>query len=90
MKKRVQALFSGRVQGVGFRFTAERLARGFPVAGYVRNLPHGDVEVVSEGEEKSVQEFLAALRETFGANIRDMETHWSEALSEFKGFGIKF
>lgn len=90
MKKRLQAIFSGSVQGVGFRFTAERLARRFPVAGYVRNLQNGKVEVVAEGEEKSVQEFLAAIREAFNGHIQGVEPHWTEAADEFNGFGVRF
>lgn len=78
------------MQGVGFRFTAERLARRFPVTGFVRNLPNGKVELVAEGEERTLQEFLAAVREVFRDYIRDVETEWTAATSEFKGFGIRF
>ena len=49
---RRRVYFSGRVQGVGFRFTCQSLARGFEVAGYVRNLPDGRVELVAEGESR--------------------------------------
>ena len=90
VKKRLHTIFSGAVQGVGFRFTTERIARRFPVTGFVRNLPEGKVEVVAEGEEVSVQEFVAGLREAFSESIQGVETEWSEAAGEFKGFGIKF
>jgi acylphosphatase len=53
--------YSGSVQGVGFRYTTRRLAHGFPVAGFVRNLPDGDVEIVAEGEASDVEAFLAAV-----------------------------
>ena len=53
--------YAGRVQGVGFRYTAQQLAEGFPVAGYVRNLPTGEVELVAEGESDAVEAFLAAV-----------------------------
>ena len=49
-RERRRVVFSGRVQGVGFRFTCQSLARGFDVAGYVRNLADGRVELVAEGE----------------------------------------
>ena len=88
--KRLQAFFSGSVQGVGFRYTAERIARKFPVTGYVKNLPNGGVEIAAEGEQKSVGEFLAQVREAFHTHIYDVKTSWSEATGEFKGFGIKF
>lgn len=88
--KRLRAQFSGSVQGVGFRFTAERLARRFPVTGFVRNLANGKVELVAEGEEQTLQEFLAAVRQAFRDDIRDVAAEWAAATAEFKGFGIKF
>jgi acylphosphatase len=56
-----RVLYSGRVQGVGFRYTAQGLAASRPVAGYVRNLPSGQVELVAEGESEVVQDFLDAV-----------------------------
>jgi acylphosphatase len=53
--------YSGRVQGVGFRYTTRSLADRFAVAGYVRNLANGEVELVAEGEADEVERFLAAL-----------------------------
>lgn len=53
--------YGGHVQGVGFRYTTRGLAEGFPVTGYVRNLPGGDVEVVVQGESDQVEAFLASL-----------------------------
>ncbi len=90
-QKRLQAFFSGMVQGVGFRFTAERLARRFPVTGFVRNLDDGRLEVVAEGEEEKLVEFLTAIRESGVKNyIRDVEVHWSKAEECFKSFSIAF
>jgi acylphosphatase len=68
-RERVRVHYSGRVQGVGFRFTAERLARGFAVAGYVRNMPDGRVELVAEGEPDEVDAFLAAVRSEMGGKV---------------------
>jgi acylphosphatase len=61
--------YSGQVQGVGFRYTAERLAEGYPVSGYVRNLPGGDVELVAEGPAADVEAFLAALAQRMAGYI---------------------
>lgn len=44
----------GRVQGVGFRFFAQEAASRDGIAGWVRNLPDGSVEVVAEGEAEAV------------------------------------
>ena len=89
--KRMQVFFSGTVQGVGFRFTAERLARRFPITGFARNLEDGRVEVTAEGAEPGLVEFLAAIRESGMKDyIRDVEAHWSEADKCFKGFSIAY
>jgi acylphosphatase len=61
MAVRKRVLYSGNVQGVGFRYTARALAESFDVAGFVRNLPSGDVELVAEGPEDQVEAFLAAV-----------------------------
>ena len=77
------------VQGVGFRFTTERIARHFDVTGYIRNLPNGKVEAVAEGEEEILKDFLNAVCESpMGSYIRDVQTEWSEAQGKFKVFGI--
>ncbi len=89
--KRMQVFFSGTVQGVGFRFTAERLARRFQVTGFVRNLDDGRVEVVAEGEEDELTGLLQAVRESgMKYYIRDAEVHWSEAHETFTGFKITY
>jgi acylphosphatase len=64
--------YSGRVQGVGFRFTAYRVSRGFDVAGYVRNLPDGRVELVAEGAPAELDAFVRAVRDAMDPYIRDM------------------
>jgi acylphosphatase len=58
-----RVLYSGRVQGVGFRYTTQGLAAGYAVVGYVRNLAGGEVELVAEGEADVVAAFLAAVTE---------------------------
>ena len=78
--------FSGRVQGVGFRYTAHRLAAGKAVTGYVRNLPDGRVEAVIEGEPPAIDALLAAIRQYFDDNIADVQTVVSPATGEFIGF----
>ncbi|MFZ4483729.1 MAG: acylphosphatase [Chthoniobacterales bacterium] len=64
MGRTVQVFYEGRVQGVGFRYGTRRVAAGFDVAGYVRNLPDGRVELVASGEAAEVEAFLQALRES--------------------------
>ena len=68
--ERRRVYFSGRVQGVGFRYTAERIAKGFKVRGYVRNLPDGRVELVMECEPSTLDAFLQAIRSEMGGKIQ--------------------
>lgn len=67
-----RVLYSGRVQGVGFRYTTQRLAGNYTVGGYVKNLPNGDVELVAEGPADQVDAFLDAI-------ARRMEDHIKHA-----------
>ena len=64
-----RVLYSGRVQGVGFRFTALEIAQGYAVAGHVRNLPTGEVELVAEGAVDQVDAFLKAVAGRMAGNI---------------------
>ena len=59
-----QVFYEGRVQGVGFRFTVKQLARGYDVAGWVRNLDDGRVELQCSGEHGEVEAFLSAVVES--------------------------
>ena len=63
--------YSGRVQGVGFRYTACGLVEGLTVQGYVRNLPDGRVELWAEGEEQVVGEFLDSVARRLAAAIKE-------------------
>ena len=60
-----RAVVSGRVQGVGFRFFAERAAREAGVKGWVRNRPDGTVETLVEGEQAAVDGYLDRLRASY-------------------------
>lgn len=78
------------MQGVGFRYTIERMAQRFPVTGFVKNLPAGRVELTAEGEEESLREFLAEIRKTFHSSIRDVDIQWGKATGEYNSFTIRF
>jgi acylphosphatase len=81
--------YSGRVQGVGFRYTTQSIAHRYAVTGYVRNQPDGRVELVAEGEPHELDSFLAEVRERFFGNIRDERADVQPATSEFTGFNIR-
>ena len=90
MKKRVHVYYSGRVQGVGFRFTAEETARSMGVVGWIKNLRDGRVEMIAEGEEKLLTEFLDAIRTGAMRNfIKDVYISWSASMENCSDFEIR-
>ena len=62
-------IYSGRVQGVGFRYTTANLAKRFDVAGYVQNLDDGKVRLDMQGSADQVDGLIAAVAETMARNI---------------------
>lgn len=89
MRKRIVALVSGRVQGVGYRAFVLRYARALGLDGSVRNLPSGQVEVIAEGEEPQLQQLLTLLRQgPPAARVTDVTVQWGEATGASSGFRI--
>jgi acylphosphatase len=81
--------YSGRVQGVGFRYTAKTVATGFELTGSIRNLPDGRVELIAEGVRSELDAFRAALQDAGLAGfIRDEQVSWGNIKNEFRGFEI--
>lgn len=81
--------FSGRVQGVGFRYQTLQTAREFVVAGYVQNLPDGRVRLEVEGEEGEVGDFVVAVEERMTGYIRNAERATGRRAPQFQGFTIR-
>jgi acylphosphatase len=88
--ERQVVIFSGRVQGVGFRYVTLRLAARYRVTGFVRNLHDGRVEMVVEGAKAETQQLVADIRERMGAHIQSLDVHRSAATGEFEDFQIRF
>jgi len=88
-EQRSSVEYSGRVQGVGFRYTTRSIARRYDVTGYVRNLPDGRVELVAEGQPQELDAFLGEIRERFLGNIRDERRDVQPATGEFTDFEIR-
>lgn len=83
-----RVIYSGDVQGVGFRYTARSIAGGYRVAGFVRNLRDGSVELAVEGEPDQVEAFLAGLAKRMSGNIRRTDVQ-DEAAQGYHGFEIR-
>jgi acylphosphatase len=85
---RVHVLFFGRVQGVGFRYTARALAERHRVVGFVRNLSDGRVELEAEGSVSEVEAYLEELRRTFGRSIHDSDVRRLTPTGEYRRFAV--
>jgi len=90
MKKRIHVYYSGRVQGVGFRFTIEKLSQQLNLTGWVKNLPDGRVETICEGSEEDLSLFLEKVKKIMGEYVARESVDWTPATGGFKSFDIAF
>jgi acylphosphatase len=86
---RRQVRYAGRVQGVGFRYTAQNIALQYNVHGYVRNLPDGRVELVMEGSEAEMDQVTSRIAEKMSGFIKDTIVQNAPATGEFPQFTIR-
>jgi acylphosphatase len=85
----MQILYSGAVQGVGFRYSVKSVASGFEVTGTVRNLVDGRVELLAEGVKDELDAFRLGIRDSGLEHfIQKEDVIWNEAKNEFRGFEI--
>ena len=82
--------FSGRVQGVGFRYTTARVARQRGLTGWVKNLADGRVEAVFAGSQLAIDRCLTDLRSHFGENISDIQQRSLEGQQAYEEFEIRY
>lgn len=66
MKWELHAIVKGKVQGVGFRWTVVDHAERFGLTGTVQNLSNGSVEIIAQGSDENLKQFLAAIQESPG------------------------
>ncbi len=86
----LQVFFEGNVQGVGFRWSVKRVAMGFEVVGWVRNLPGGRVELQASGEEPEVRAFIEAIGQSeLRAHIRNQRESIMAEPPSARGFEIR-
>ncbi len=83
-------LFSGRVQGVGFRYSTKRIASGFDVTGWIKNLPDGRVELLAQAlEADELDAFLEDIQQSsLGSHIKQREVNAIAAEPNLRGFSI--
>ena len=88
--QRRELCYVGNVQGVGFRFTARRLAQGYRVAGFVRNLRDGRVQLAVEGQPQEIDAFLSDLQARMRGYIREVTESKMHPTGELADFEIRF
>ena len=88
---RAHLFYSGRVQGVGFRYTAERLALDLSLTGWVKNLPDNRVELVCEGPKQKIELLMERIQESsLGPHIQKVACEWETPTNEFDDFRVEF
>ena len=88
---RARVFYGGRVQGIGFRYTAEKLAMDLRLVGWVKNLPDGRVELVCEGPKEKIELLLEKIQQSsLGPHIKKVTCAWEKPTGEFKDFHIDF
>ena len=85
-----RVLYSGRVQGVGFRYTANRIAQGYAVTGFVRNLADGRVEVFAEGPPAELNRVLDEIAAAMAGYIDDTDVQRGPASGKYSSFEVAY
>ncbi len=85
-----RAIFEGRVQGVGFRFSVKEIAQGFDVVGWVANLPDGRVQLEVQGAAEEVEQFLEAILQSYlRSHIHRQSIQVTDPVESLRGFEIR-
>lgn len=89
--RRAEILVTGRVQGVGYRYSAIIRATQDGLVGWVRNTRGGDVEMVAEGPPAGVEAFIEWCRRgPSAARVDDVSVVWGEPTGEFTSFDVRY
>ena len=88
---RLHLLFSGRVQGVGFRAFVAQHAKQIGICGWVRNVGRRQVEVLAEGTRADLEDFLQAVREGPSVSqVEDVKVEWGDTQEKFNSFKVRW
>lgn len=91
MKKHVTLKITGLVHGIGYRYTSKKEAKKRGIVGYVTNLSDGSVELVAEGEEQTLKDFIIWCYNGVGlATVQTIEDTWADSAGKYNDFVIKF
>ena len=82
--------YSGTVQGIGFRYTVQRFAKGLDLTGWVKNLNDGRVEILVEGKKELIEELIKNVNKYFEGYIRDHNESYQPSEGNFRDFQITY
>ena len=85
-----RVLYRGRVQGVGFRYTARQIGQRHAVTGFVKNLPDGRVELIIEGPRDETQKTLDEIAEAMSDYIHDQQVQTGQPSGKYKSFDVAY
>ena len=89
MKKGVHLIVSGMVQGVGFRYYVHHAARRHYLNGWVKNMHDGRVEVLAEGDERELGEFIQEVKKgSRFSTVEEVSVDWQTCTNKFRNFQI--
>ena len=88
--KSLRVIYSGRVQGVGFRYTTCNISGRYDVSGYVKNLPDGTVEAVVTGPAGEVSDFMAEVAEAMRGYIAECRSEPYVSEETFRRFRVRY
>ncbi|MHC4217059.1 MAG: acylphosphatase [Planctomycetota bacterium] len=89
-RSRYDITFTGRVQGVNFRWTTCRVAGRYDVKGWVRNERDGSVRCVAEGEPGELEAFVKAVEDAMSGYVKDTRVTTADAAGDLRGFDIRY
>lgn len=87
---RANIIFSGTVQGVGFRFTVQRYAVRLGIKGWVKNLPNGSVELLVDGSRQTIDELCRNVEDDFHGYIENKDIKTMLGEERFENFRITY
>ena len=91
MNKGIFLKIYGRVQLVMYRDSARRQAKKLDLVGWVMNKSDGTVELIAEGKEESLKQFIDwCYNGPILAKVNKIDINWQEATGQFKKFNIKY
>lgn len=89
--KEIEAIVSGRVQGVNFRNFVKQKASNLWISGYVENIPDFKVRVVAQGKEEDLEKLIEHLHKgPFNAKVSFVDVSWKDPESKYSGFVAKY